>query len=127
MNNKGQSLILFVLLFPIIFLILVLVYDIGNMILLKLELDNINKLVMDYGITKIDKSEINIELEKMILKNKEDIDTFVVTLVDEKIYIVLKDSLDNNVSILKNMDLFEIKSSYVGYLLDDKKVIERNK
>jgi len=63
----------------------------------------------------------------MILKNKEDIDTFVVTLVDEKIYIVLKDSLDNNVSILKNMDLFEIKSSYVGYLLDDKKVIERNK
>jgi len=47
MNNKGQSLILFVLLFPIIFLILVLVYDIGNMILLKLELDNINKLVMD--------------------------------------------------------------------------------
>jgi len=127
MNNKGQSLILFVLLFPIIFLILVLVYDIGNMILLKLELDNINKLVMDYGITKIDKSEINIEIEKIILKNKEDIDTFVVTLVDEKIYIVLKDSLDNNVSILKNMDLFEIKSSYVGYLLDDKKVIERNK
>ena len=42
LNNKGQSLVMFVLLIPLLMLILVMVVDIGNMVNVKLELNNIN-------------------------------------------------------------------------------------
>lgn len=127
MNNKGQSLILFVLMIPLIFLILVLVYDVGSMVLLKLELDNINKLALDYGITNISNDDITDELKELIEKNKSDINSIDVTLDDEKIYITLKDSIDTNINLIKDISIFEIKSSYVGYLSNGKKKIERNK
>ena len=114
MNNKGQSLILFVLMIPLIFLILVLVYDVGSMVLLKLELDNINKLALDYGITNISNDDITDELKEMIEKNKSDINSIDVTLDDEKIYITLKDSIETNINLIKDISIFEIKSSYVG-------------
>lgn len=127
MNNKGQSLVLFVLLIPLVLLILVLVYDIGSMILKKLELDNINKLALDYGITNISDDDITDELKKLIQKNISGINTIEISLDNEKINITLKDSIDNNISLIKDIDMFEIKSSYVGYLSDNKKIIERNK
>ena len=127
MNNKGQSLILFVLIIPLIFLILVFVYDIGNMILLKLELDNINKLTLDYGITNINNENINNELRLLIEKNKKDINYIDINIDNDKIYITLLDTVDTKIDIIKDISIFEIKSSYVGYLSNGKKMIERNK
>ena len=43
LNNKGQSLVMFVLILPLLLFIMVLVIDIGNIILSKQELDDINK------------------------------------------------------------------------------------
>ena len=44
LNNKGQSLVLFIVIIPIIIGIMVMVIDIGNVIYEKQELDNINKI-----------------------------------------------------------------------------------
>ena len=74
MNNKGQSLISFVLIIPIILMILFMVYDIGNMVLLKEQLDNINYLTIDYGLGKLDDNALDNKLREMIVKNKDDID-----------------------------------------------------
>ena len=41
-NNRGQSLVMFVLVIPILLMILILVLDIGRMYLERRELDNIN-------------------------------------------------------------------------------------
>ena len=43
-NNKGQSLVMFVLIIPIFLLILTLVYDVGNAIYEKDRLSNTNYL-----------------------------------------------------------------------------------
>ena len=48
MNNKGQSLVLFVVVLPITLMILVLVYDVGRMSLLKNELNYILCVVTRY-------------------------------------------------------------------------------
>ena len=122
MNNKGQSLVTFVLLIPIIFLILFMVYDIGSMVLLKIELNNINYLVTDYGVDKLDDVDINDKLRDMINKNKNDIDNIEIDISDNKLNIVLEDTLDNKISLIRKFKI-KIKSSYMGYMEDDKKKI----
>lgn len=122
MNNKGQSLVTFVLLIPVIILILFMVYDIGSMVLLKIELNNINYLVTDYGVDKMDEMNIQDKLREMINKNKSDIDDIDISVKENKLYITLEDTLDNKISLIRKFKV-KIKSSYVGYIEEDKKKI----
>lgn len=124
MNNRGQSLVLFVLLIPLVLMILYAVYEIGRMTLLKHELDNINTIALDYGIDKINDENIDIEIKELIEKNKNDIDKIDIKILDDKMYITLEDSLSKKTSLFKNV--FIVKSSYVGYMDNDKKKIERD-
>ena len=127
MNNKGQSLISFVLIVPIILLILFMVYDIGNMVLLKEQLNNINYLVIDYGLDKIDSVDLSNELTEMINKNKEDIDKIEININDGKIKIFLEDKIENRLSLINKFDVLDIKSNYIGYIQDGKKIIRKDK
>ena len=124
MNSRGQSLILFVLLVPVMFLILMMVYDIGSMALLKNELDDINYMVLDYGLDHLSEEGIDSKLEKIIVKNKQDINASV-SIVEDKIYVILDDNINNKLSIINKIT--SVKSSYIGYMEDDKKVIKKNK
>lgn len=124
MNNKGQSLVTFVLVIPIIFLIFMMIYDIGNMVLLKIELNNINNIALDYGLDNINEENIKDKIETLIIKNKNDINSISINIEDNKIYITLEDSVNTKISF---GNIFNVKSSYVGYIDNDKKIIERNK
>ena len=53
LNNKGQSLVMFIILLPILLLILTLVYDVGNAIYEKDRLSNTNYMVVDYALDNI--------------------------------------------------------------------------
>ena len=97
LNNKGQSLVMFVLVIPILLLVFILVIDIGNAFLQKQELDNINYLTIEYGLDNI--SDNN----KIIITTKKNITGIFA----------------------KNFKLLEIKSSYSGYIENNKKIIER--
>ena len=125
MNNKGQSLVLFVLLIPLLFMILYMVYEISLMVKLKEEIDNINYLVINFNLDKIEDDNIETKIKDMIIKNKSDVFISLVEIKDNKLYITLEDKLDNK--IFNNMEIFRVKSSYVGYIEDNKKIIERAK
>lgn len=127
MNNKGQSLISFVLIVPIILLILFMVYDIGNMVLLKEQLDNINYLVIDYGLDKLNDVDLNNKLTEMINKNKDDIDKIEININDGEIKILLEDKIGNKLSLINKFDVLDIKSNYIGYIQDNKKIIRKDK
>ncbi len=122
MNNKGQSLVTFVIIFPILFLMFLLVYNIGSMVLLKSELDDINYIALDYGIDNINNDNCIDNVKKLIVKNKDNIDNVNINIEDGKMYIILEDSIDTKASFGK---VFNVKSSYVGYIKDDKKIIEK--
>lgn len=124
MNNRGQSLVAFVLIMPILFLIFIMVYDIGSMILLKNELNNINYIAIDYGLDNLTEEDNKEKIETLIKKNKNDIDNIIINIEDDKIKIALYDKINTKISF---GDIFMVKSSYVGYMDDDKKIIERNK
>lgn len=127
MNSRGQSLISFVLIIPIILMILFMVYDIGNMILLREKLDNINYVVIDYGLDNIDDLDLNAKLNELIKKNKDDIEVVNISISEGKIRITLEDRLDNKFSLISKFKTFTIKSSYIGYKENDKKVIRKDK
>ena len=125
LNNKGQSLVLFIVVLPILLFILVLVIDIGRVIVLKQELDNINKIVLDYGLDNLDKEDYNNEMIKLIKLNNNDIEDINIYLNGEKLYVELGMDTDGVLSGLMNISVFDIRSSYVGYIDDNGKRIER--
>ena len=125
MNSKGQSLVLFVLLIPLVLMILFMVYEIGRMTLIKHELDNINEIAIDYGLTKMEDENAIQLITDLINKNNSELDIVEVNIVEDKLYITLKKNIKGQASLFKNM--FTVKSSYVGYMKDDKKIIEKDK
>lgn len=128
-NNKGQSLILFVIVLPVLLLILVLVIDIGRVIFLKQELNNINEIVLDYGVDYLNNdvsiSSIENKLIEIIELNKNDIDMIDVKIENDKIYIELSEKIEGIISPILDISVFDIKSYYVGYMDNGKKRIER--
>ena len=104
-----------------------MVYDIGSMVLLRERLDNINYVVINYGLDKLDDLELNHKLNDMIKKNKDDIDIINISISEGKIKIILEDKIDNKLSLINKFRVFNIKSSYIGYMENDKKIIRKDK
>ena len=127
MNNKGQSLISFILIIPILLLIIYMVYEIGRMTLLRSKLDGINYLAVSYILDNYSDFDVQDKARQLILKNKEDIDNIVITIDGDKVYITLRDRLGDSTSLFKKIKVFSVKSSYVGYVENEKKIIERDK
>lgn len=125
MNNKGQSLVTFMLLIPIFLLVLYMVYEIGRMASLKNQLDSINYLAVSYAVNHMDEEGIQDRVRDLINKNKSDIDNIQIDILDNKIYVTLRDKLDKQ--IFSRMGIFSVKSTYVGYIQDEEKIIERDK
>ena len=130
LNNKGQSLILFVIVLPILLLVLILVVDIGKVIVLKQELDNISEIVLDYGLDKLNNNDLNnlnleSELTDLVILNKDDIDMINIRLEDDKIYIELNENVEGMLSGLIDISIFDVESSYVGYIDNNEKRIEK--
>ena len=126
LNNKGQSLVLFVIFLPIILMIIVLVYDIGNALYEKESIDNTNYMVIEYGLDNISLIDEN-DLISLIEKNTSGLDKIDVLVDNEKKVVTIK--LSKKVKGIMGgtfgFDIMDIKSSYVGKYSDDKKIIER--
>lgn len=125
LNNKGQSLILFIMVLPILLLILIISIDVGRIIARRQELDNINKIALNYGLDKQNDPEIQKIIIDTIKLNDNTIDKIEVLIDDDKIYIKLNDNLNGLLSKIINISKFEIESSYCGYIDNNKKRIER--
>ena len=112
LNNKGQVLVMFVLLIPIFLLILVLVVDISNLYIKKDELNNINYLVID---SILDKEINDLEIRNLILKNDKDIIINKISIDNNVVEISLKKEYNGIFSHLVRMDKYNIESNYKGY------------
>lgn len=125
LNNKGQSLVMFVVILPVIIMILIMVVDIGKMVNLKSELDNINYIAISYGLDNISDDDIQDKIRKLIYKNKLGIDEVKIEIDDGEVDITLVDGID--LILLKESNILRVRSSYRGIISDEKKIIERNR
>lgn len=127
LNNKGQTLVMFIVIIPILISIMVLVIDLGSAFTKKQELNNVNKLVIEYGLDNLDQENLESDLTSYITMNAKDLSNVKVTVENNTINVTTKSYIDGIISKALNIDGFEIVSTYQGYLSGKEKRIERVK
>ena len=127
LNNKGQTLVMFIVIIPILISIMVLVIDLGSAFTKKQELNNVNKLVIEYGLDNLDQENLESDLTSYITMNAKDLSNVKVTVENNTINVTTKAHIDGIISKALNIDGFEIVSEYHGYLSGEEKRIERVK
>lgn len=123
-NNKGQSLVMFVLIIPIFLLILTLVYDVGNAIYEKDRLSNTNYLTIEYGLNNIDTVTEN-DLKNLIEQNTSNLKYKYVTIEENQIEIKMEKDAKSIIGKMFNFNLVKIISHYKGKIINNQKEIER--
>ena len=121
MNNKGQVLIIFVLLLPILFLILAALVEIGDLLLYQNKLENNVRYIAEYGVEHLDDTNLKNKLEALNAKN---LDGKAKITIDEKsvtVYIKQrKESVLNFISIPLNVEF-----SYKGEIKNGKPIVKK--
>lgn len=125
LGNKGQSLVLFVLLIPIMLCILVLVIDCGACMLEKQELDHVNKIVIRYGLRHMDDDVVEKKMIDLFDLNLQDV-SVQVNVKDNVIYIDSTKYVQGVFCRIFNIDGFQIVSSYSGTIKEDKILIKKS-
>lgn len=123
-NNKGQSLVMIVLIIPIFLLILTLVYDVGNAIYEKDRLSNTNYLTIEYGLNNIDTVTEN-DLKNLIEQNTSNLKYIYVTIEENQIEIKMEKDAKSIIGKMFNFNLVKIISHYKGKIINNQKEIER--
>ena len=124
LDNRGQSLVLFVVVLPILLLIIVLVIDVGRVFTVKQNLDSINNIVLDYGLDNLNEEDLINNLKQLVKLNNDEVDEVNIRIEDNKIYLESNQKVEGIFSKFVDVSIFDIKSSYVGYIDDGNKKIE---
>jgi len=124
LNNKGQSLVMFIIIIPIFLLIVTLVYDVGTAIYEKNRLSNTNYMVIDYGLDNMDNISEG-ELIDLIQKNINNLNYVSILIQDNEIEIILSKDIRGIVGKMFGFDLITANSQYKGTTINGEKKIER--
>jgi len=122
MNNKGQTLVVFIILIPVLFLFLGLVYDFGLISLENKKIKNNIEEIISYSLDNLQKENLTLKIEENLKKNLGSIKTNI-TLENNKILINVKKEI-KTIFNKKNLNN-QINITYKGYLENDKKIITR--
>ena len=125
MNRKGQVLVSFLLVLPLLLILLVFVVDMGLMKVNERKVEHVIKEAINYELKS---SEINdLRVNNYIRNNLSDIRDVNVVVGTDNIKVsvsVYKKSIFN--SLIKNKN-YTISKSYYGYKENDKiKIIKEN-
>lgn len=120
MDNKGQSLVMFVLLLPIILVLVAGVIDLGNYSVTKGKYENEIKSTIKYGLNHPDVS--TSDLEKLLNSNLTGVKKIDKSDNMIKIKVTTKvNSLFSNIIKLN----YDIDLSYSGYKENNKIIIKK--
>lgn len=99
-----------------------MVIDIGNLIYTKQDLDNINKIVLDYGLDNIEEENITEEMDALAKLNNKDITT-KITFNDMEFHIETTYYVKGIFTNIFNTKGYLATSKYKGYLDENNKQI----
>lgn len=121
MNSRGQTLVMFVIILPILLIMLTLIIDLGFMYIEKRNIENNVYDSTKYYLDNMDEKDIDIKVSKLLNKNIKDIDK--LTIKEENDYVEIKVSKVRKsiYSIITNN--IEINVNYKGYK-ESKRIIK---
>lgn len=126
MDNKGQSLVAFIFILPIIILILLVVIDYGQISIQKQETISSVKDIITYALRNNDANNRENEMKNLLYKNIDEskVNTLDIEIADNKVtvnIIVIPNEVFNVLNIHNN-----IKLSYVGKIENNQIIIEES-
>ena len=112
LNNKGQVLVIFVFLIPILVLVFAFVADYGNVLYHQNKLNSVNKTALIYA--KNHKEDYDIEKVKELVR-KNDNEAIINKCEDKnkKITLVLKKSIKSYFGNIIGINNYNITSKYI--------------
>lgn len=119
MNNKGQTLVVFVLFLPVLVIVITMIINKSNMYYDKRNMENIAKEAINYGLNNIEDENIEDKIKIFISKNIEC--EKEIKIEDGEIRVTLK---KENKTIKKILGYGNIKIKYKGKIEDNKKKVE---
>lgn len=124
-NNKGQVLVLFVLMVPLI--IFIIAYFLENMFISneKQKLDNINQMLIEYSYENKENVGLYDAILNLALKNDKEIiiESFDINI--DYIEITLSKDMDSMFGKIIGINKYEIISKYKATISDDKVIYEK--
>ena len=117
MNNKGQTLVFFVILIPLVLIIFAFIFDYSYMIREQNRLEDIGRSGLNYLLIE---SRNKDEVLKVIKENDSDIDVKFNGLNE----VFLEKEIDSIFGKIIGFDNYKIKVSLKGEVNDNKLIIE---
>ena len=116
MNNRGQSLIMFVLILPLLSMFIAFFIDSSLSLKEKSKLDGIINSNMSEALKKDIRDENKI---KNSIKKNEDMDV-TVSIVDDELRVVAKSNKNSLFGKLLNFKYYQLEFNYCGNYIDKK-------
>ncbi|MDD2181510.1 MAG: hypothetical protein PHW32_03970 [Bacilli bacterium] len=124
MNNKGQTLVVFILLLPLIVLLLTFVINEGYVYIAKRAFTNDIKEAINYRFQLEETDEIIYDkVYNYIYKNVKNISSLDINLSDNYIKITASVKVKAELPMIIKKDSFQITVSYTGHIFDEEVVI----
>lgn len=119
MKNKGQVLVLFLILLPVVLLLLLITIEFGKLYIEKIKTTSVIKETITYGLKHINEQEINTTINNLIDVNIQNISDRTIFISEDEIRIKIKQ---------QPMKLFgkkiELEYNYRGIKQEEKIIIE---
>ncbi len=122
MNNRGQALVVFIIMIPIFFMLLGVVIDISYASYEKRKIENNIKYV---ARTSFDKRLDEEKIEDLILTNLDDVKEYKVYYDNNSLNIYVKAKVNGVFSNLFNNPIKNIEVNYKAYFDGDNVIVER--
>ena len=122
MDSKGQTLVIFVLILPILLLLFALIWEVGNLGLTINKYETEIKDTIEYGLNHLDDENLEEVLTNLLKANLDG--DISVEINNQVIKVNVKqkyDALFNN--LLNNR--FDIDLTYNGYIENNKFIIQK--
>lgn len=124
-NNKGQTLVIFVIFLPIIILLFAFVIDVSIMYTENNKLNNINILAINYALENINDDNLEKSLNDLVKANDKNIQKINITIKDTSVKIIIEKNAKSLFGNVIGMQKYKIVSKYNGILKENKKIINK--
>ena len=116
MDNKGQTLVIFIIILPLIILAMAFIVDTGIMIINKSKLDSTSKVIIDKYYDY--EGDINLVVKEYLDNNDINYESYKV-IREDNFRIEIKSKIDSIFGKVIGLKEYEIESNIVGYKEND--------
>lgn len=125
MDRKGQVLVFFVILIPLLITLAAFTIDLGYAYYQSNKLNSINHMLIKYGLNHIDRSDVRTKMIDMLYKNDKSIDSYELSISDNKISLKINKTVDSIFGKIINIKFYYLSSKYSGYIQNNRIIIEK--